>query len=224
MEGGLELVAEACVDGEVGVDAPVVLKEDIVGGGAEVGIGAAEADGAGLGEAEEEVGEVESGGGEGQAALIERAGGQAGEGEGAAGVLVGAVIELEAAVLATDGGRVIAVDADEAVGEAGGLIAAEQRAGVGEAAEVGEVEVRGAVVDGVGGGSADAELASPVAAEGEEGDGLAAVSSRKPYNWALVFWRRWRLKPPERRSLRARERPARRPRLSVFWPTEVMNW
>ena len=57
-EGGAVLPAQAGVDGEVGADAPVVGDEGVVDGLAEVLVGVAEGDGAGVGHAQEEVGEV----------------------------------------------------------------------------------------------------------------------------------------------------------------------
>jgi hypothetical protein len=101
---------------------------------------------------------------------------EAGEGEGAAGVLIGANVELEACGVAAEGERVGAFHEAPAGVEAELEIAAEGGGAVAEGAEVGEGEVGGAPVFGVLGGALDAELLGDVAGVGEEGGEAGGVA------------------------------------------------
>ena len=95
IDGRGVLPAKTEGEGEIRLETPIVTDVEIGLEGAEIFVGVAESDGAGVGDAGEEIGEVVAGGG-------------TGEGEAAAGVLLIKGVELEAAIVAPPG-EVVAV-------------------------------------------------------------------------------------------------------------------
>ena len=135
--GDLVVPADAEVERELLGDAPIVGHVDVVGRGAEIEVAVAVAQGGGVGAAQQETGEIETGSRRGYA-VQEFGGAGAGEGVLAARVGVAGAVQLLAAVVRAEGHIVHAVDPDQAVADAAGLVANQGRRAVAEAGVVGE--------------------------------------------------------------------------------------
>ena len=149
------LVAEAVVEGEAAGEAVVVLGVGVEDVGAEVGLEEAGLDLGLLGLAEEEIGDGCAGGGllgalggvvEGGGLVGGALGDEAGEGEGAEGIVAADLVYVDAADVRAEAVVVLRVAVGNEVREGDGLVDAADGDGVGEAGEVGEGDGRDAVV------------------------------------------------------------------------------
>ena len=175
-----EFVPQPGVQREVRAQAPIVLGEQVVNGRAVVGVGAAVAHRAGLGETEQEVGQVKPGAVQRQPLGIEVAGEQAAEAEVAPAVLVVERVDQGAAIVAAEGRGVLPFHAREGFRDPRVLVHAPRGAGVRQPAEVGEGEVRRAVVQRVARCSRNPQRGGHVGPGSEVWNHVVAVPRETP--------------------------------------------
>ena len=156
----------------------IVLRIDVGRPAAEIVVGVADAQRAGLRKAEQEIGEIVTGVGERLAVGVEAAGEQSAEAERAARIGVGERVLLHLPVAEAEAEIVLALNhVSDRVGEVGGLAAVQRGRTIAQAAEVGEREIGRAVIEGRLIGSRDSELACDVRLVGEERRALADVAA-----------------------------------------------
>src|ERR1051326_497035 len=135
IRGNLIVPAETVIQAQFARDAPVIIDQEIKPRRPEVLVGVPIGDIRGIGEAEQEIGQIETGPGGGGAIRQDAAGERAVENEATARILLLELVELLPPEIGSERNVVQAVDEDEVVAHSAGLIVIERELAVVEAAE-----------------------------------------------------------------------------------------
>src|SRR5579875_3154002 len=166
-KGSEVFVPQAQIKREVLAKSPIVVREGVIGPGAQVVGAGPEAGRSSLREAEEEIGKIEPGAICRDALRAKSARRVSAEGERAARAGRCERVDLDEANLPSNVQIMIASRDDCEIGKAKRLVAGEGRNGVIEAGEIGEIDQRNTPVHGILRNTLDSEIACDVLSKGE---------------------------------------------------------